>query len=273
MTDFMQRIYRYKDDEVAEAKSGRPSADLEREARDAAPARGFIAAIESRLAEDRYALIAEVKKASPSKGLIRAEFDPSTLARAYAAGGAACLSVLTDTPSFQGSPEHIAQARDAVSLPVLRKDFMIDPYQVLQARAWGADCVLIILALVNDATVHAIEDTATELGMDVVVEVHDDEELARAIGMRARLVGVNNRDLMTLETTLTTSERLAPAVPPDRIVIGESGISTPADLARLAAVGISTFLVGESLMRNPDVETATRALLAPTVAAKQRSSV
>lgn len=272
MTDFLQRIHHYKGAEVAEAKRRRPHADLECEARDAAPARGFVAAIERRLAGGGYALIAEVKKASPSKGLIRADFDPATLARAYAAGGAACLSVLTDIPSFQGSPEHIVQVRDAVPLPVLRKDFMIDPYQVLEARAWGADCVLVILALVDDTTALAIEDTAMELGMDVVAEVHNDEELERAIGMRARLVGVNNRDLTTFETTLATSERLAPTVPADRIVIGESGISTPADLARLGAVGISAFLVGESLMREPDVEVATRALLARTEVATQRTS-
>ena len=261
MADILARIEAYKRAEIAEAKRARGLSVIEASAKQASPPRGFLAAIERKHAAGGYALIAEIKKASPSKGLIRADFDPATLARAYAAGGATCLSVLTDTPSFQGTPEHLVAARGAVSLPVLRKDFMYEPYQVAESRALGADCILIIMAALDDAAAHEVEATAHQYGMDVLVEVHDEAELDRALRLKSRLIGVNNRDLKTFATTLAVAERLAPRAPRDRVIVGESGIFTPADLARLAKVGISTFLVGESLMRQQDVTAATKTLL------------
>ncbi len=261
MPDILHKIEAYKRREIAEAKVRMPFKALERQAREHDPPRGFVKAIERQHSQGQIALIAEVKKASPSKGVIRPDFDPAKIAAAYELGGATCLSVLPDAPSFQGSLAHLEAARKAAVLPALRKDFMLDPYQVYEARANGADCILIIMASVSDAEAKALNAAAHDLRMDVLVEVHDEQELSRALQLEARLIGINNRDLHTFKVALETTERLAPKVPRSKIVVSESGIASHEDCVRLERAGVATFLVGESLVKHHDIAAATRALL------------
>jgi len=266
MSDILAEICAKKREEVARAKTARPLHEIEREAAKSSPPRGFAKALEAKVKAGGYGLIAEIKMASPSGGMIRPDFDPAAIARAYEQGGAACLSVLTDRPYFKGEAAHLSAARAACSLPVLRKDFMLDPYQAAEARAMGADCILLILAALTDNEAALLEHAARSLGMDALAEVHDREELGRALKLKTRLIGINNRNLKTLKTDIATTETLSLLVPKDRLLVSESGISAPADLARLSRAGARCFLVGESLLRQKDLASATRALLAPAKA-------
>ena len=261
MSDVLERICEVKRAHVYEVKTRHPLSEVYDRALAASPPRGFAAALQAARAAGEYGLIAEIKRASPSKGMIREDFEPSVLARAYRDGGARCLSVLTDMPYFSGADDHLLAARAAVDLPVLRKDFMLDPYQIVEARAIGADCVLLIMAALDDARSAELAKLATTLGMDILVEVHDELELTRALALDTAMIGINNRNLKTLVTDIETTRRLAPLVPEDRLVVGESGLSSPADLASMKAAGVTTFLIGEALMSQPDVQAATAAIL------------
>lgn len=260
MADILTKIATYKRNEVDKAKQSVSLNALEKTIESQDPSRGFAQALR-KASKTRPALIAEVKKASPSKGLIRADFTPTAFARAYEDGGAACLSVLTDTPSFQGADEYLVQARSASTLPVIRKDFMIDPYQILQSRALGADAILIIMAMLDDKTAKSLFDTANSVGMDALVETHDADEMRRAINLGADLIGINNRNLKTFETSLSVFEELASLAPPSSLLVAESGINSFDDIERLTGFGAKAFLVGESLMRQEDIESATKTLL------------
>ncbi|MCQ4161922.1 indole-3-glycerol phosphate synthase TrpC [Roseomonas sp. GC11] len=261
LPDTLLRILADKEVEVRERAALTPLSEMEKRAKEAAKPRDFTGALCAAVGEGRIGLIAEIKKASPSGGLIREPFDPAGLARAYEAAGAACLSVLTDAPWFQGNPADLVAARAACALPVLRKDFMIDPYQVFEARAMGADCILLILAALSDAQAKELEEVARSLDMAVLAEVHDRRELDRALGLHTRLIGVNNRNLRTLKTDLATAEELVPLIPADRIPVAESGLRDPADVRRMADVGARCILVGEHLLRQPDVTEAARAMV------------
>jgi indole-3-glycerol phosphate synthase len=266
MSNILAEICARKREEIAAAKAARPLAIVERAAATAGAPRGFIEALEVKVRAGGYGFIAEIKMASPSGGMIRPDFDPAAISRAYEQGGAACLSVLTDAPYFKGDAKHLVAARAACKLPVLRKDFMLDPYQVAEARAMGADCILLILAALTDTEAANLEEAATGLGMDVLAEVHDRDEMKRALKLKTRLIGVNNRNLKTLKTDLATTAELAALLPKDRILVSESGIAAAADLARLAHSGARCFLIGESLLRQKDIASATRTLLAPAKA-------
>ncbi len=266
MPTILDRIKIYKLDEVAARKAARPLTDVEDAARAAPAPRGFARALKA-AASSGYGLIAEIKKASPSKGLIRADFDPPALAKAYEDGGATCLSVLTDTPSFQGADDFLMQASAATALPCLRKDFLYDTYQVAESRALHADCILLIMATLSDAQAAELEAAAIHWGMDVLIEVHDRAELERAAALKSGMIGINNRNLHTFEVTLDTTRDLARRVPEDRMIVSESGLYTPADLADLAAYGARCFLIGEALMRQSDVASATRTILSSPLTA------